>query len=421
VRVPGSKSLTNRLLLVAALAQGETRLDNALFSDDSYYFAGALRALGFNLALDEDRQQMTVQGLGGGIPAQQADLYIGNAGTAARFLTAFLTLGQGDYTLDGDARMRQRPIGDLVVALNTLGARVSPIQISPQNHPQTARDICPPLRIQAHGLPGGAARIAGDISSQYLSGLLMVAPYAQQRVSIMVEGELASKPYVDMTLGVMADFGVAITRQGYKRFDLQPAHYHAQSNYTVESDASAASYFFAVPAICGGRVQVVGLSRRSRQGDIAFLDILSQMGCRIEELDSGIAVHSPAELRGVKVDLGDIPDTAQTLAAIAPFAISPTTIRGIASARLKESDRITATCTELARLGVEVEEHPDGMTIQPCTKIHPAVIRTYKDHRIAMAFALVGLRIPGISIDDPGCVAKTFPAYFQVLEGLRAP
>lgn len=419
VRVPGSKSLTNRALLAAALAQGPTRLTNALFSDDSHYFATALQQLGFQVELDHAEQSMTVHGLGGRIPAKNAELFIGNAGTAARFLTAMLALGEGEYILDGEPRMRQRPIGDLVYALRNLGVKVDPV------NPGEAAEIYPPLRIQAHGLPGGKASVAGDTSSQYLSGLLLAAPYARGPVELEVTGQLNSRPYVEMTLSLMADFGVHVERQGYERFHIQPQKYLAQPEYAIEPDASAASYFFAVPAICGGRVTVENISRRSRQGDITFLDVLGEMGCHVEEEDTragpGITIHAPGDLRGVDVDLRDLPDTAQTLAAIAPFASTSTTIRGIASARVKESDRVSATCTELRRLGVTVEEHSDGMTIYPCQSFQPAVIQTYNDHRMAMAFALVGLRIPGISIENPACVAKTFPKYFQVLDSLRWP
>jgi 3-phosphoshikimate 1-carboxyvinyltransferase len=413
IRVPGSKSLTNRALLAAALAEGVTHLENALFADDPGYFAAALQTLGFSIKLDEIHQQMTVHGLGGRIPARQASLFVGNAGTAARFLTAMLTLGQGEYLLDGEKRMRERPIGDLVRALNELGAQVSPFGI------YSGPEVYPPLRIQANGLPGGTAHISGQTSSQYLSGLLLAAPYARQRVELQVTDELNSKPYVDMTLTVMADFGMQVERQGYEWFQVQPGQYTAQNSYTIESDASAAAYFFAVPAICGGNVQVENIWRRSRQGDIAFLGILERMGCRVKEGVSGTSVFAAERLQGIAVDMGDIPDTAQTLAVIAPFAETPTTIRGIASARLKESDRVAATCNELQRLGVSVEEHPDGMTIQPCKKWKPASIRTYNDHRMAMAFALVGLRVAGVSIEDPGCVSKTFPDFFQILQNLH--
>lgn len=419
VRVPGSKSLTNRALLIAALADGATRLTNALFSDDSRYFAAALQKLGFSLRLDPERAEMIVEGQGGRIPARQAELYIGNAGTAARFLTAFLTLGQGEYVLDGDARMRQRPIGDLLAALAQLGATVLPVGDAAWNG-RLSSTICPPVNIRASGLAGGRAAIAGDISSQFLSGLLMVAPYARQPVEILVTTELNSRPYVDMTLAVMADFGVTVEREGYARFLVRPDRYRALSVYAVESDASAASYFFAAPAILGGTIRVENITRRSKQGDLAFLDVLEAMGCCVREGTDYIEVEGPdAPLRGVDVDLRDIPDTAQTLAAIAPFAATPTRIRGIASARLKETDRVAAMCAELTRLGVKVIEHPDGLTIYPCAAIRPAVVHTYNDHRMAMAFALIGLRAPGVSIENPGCVSKTFPNYFEVLETLR--
>lgn len=409
VRVPGSKSLTNRALLIAALAGGKTQLTNALFSDDSKYFANALKTLGFDIQLDEANQSMAITGLGGKIPAQKAELFIGNAGTAARFLSAFLALGNGQYILDGEPRMRERPIGDLIEALHQLGVEAE------------AKNNCPPVEIFAKGLPGGKTKIAGNISSQFLSALLMVAPYAQSPVEIELTTELNSKPYVDMTISIMKDFGVQIERQGYNRFIVHPASYLPITNYPIESDASAASYFFAAPAMCSGTVKVENISRRSMQGDIAFLDVLQHMGCSVEEIDHCIQVTGPSELRGIDVDMRDIPDTAQTLAAIAPFAASPTRIRGIASARLKETDRVHAACTELARLGVSVDEHADGMTIHPCAAMRPAVIQTYNDHRMAMSFSLIGLRFDGVTIENPACVSKTFPNYFEVLGTLHTP
>lgn len=407
VRVPGSKSMTNRALLISVLANGSTTLTNALFSDDSRYFANAIQTLGFNVKFDPDRTEMKVTGLGGQIPAKKAELYIGNAGTAARFLTAFLTLGDGEYTLDGEPRMRERPIGDLVVALKQLGANLE------------TKNSCPPVKISASGLDGGRAKIAGNISSQFLSALLMVAPYAQSLIEIEVTTDLNSKPYVDMTLSIMHDFGVEVQRDGYQCFEIPITHYKSRGTYSIESDASAASYFFAAPTICGGTISVENISRKSVQGDVTFTDVLEKMGCTIDERDHSISVTGPKELRGLDVDMRDIPDTAQTLAAIAPFASSPTRIRGIASARVKETDRVHATCTELARLGVEVDEHEDGMTIYPCDNIQPATVQTYNDHRMAMAFSLMGLRLPGIAIEDPNCVSKTFPDYFEVLDTLR--
>jgi 3-phosphoshikimate 1-carboxyvinyltransferase len=400
--------LTNRALLIAALADGTTHLSNALFSDDSRFFARALETLGFNISIDETNRAMSVTGQAGKIPAHRAELYIGNAGTAARFLSAFLTLGDGTFILDGEPRMRERPIGDLVSALTQLGASV-----------ETSPSLCPPVKIIASGLPGGSTAIAGDISSQFLSALLMVAPYARHPVEITLTTELNSKPYVDMTLAVMRDFGLEVRRENYHRFWVESGRYAPSASYPIESDASAASYFFTAPAICGGSVRVENISRKSLQGDIAFVDVLARMGCHVLESGDSITVTRNGDLQGVDVDMRDIPDTAQTLAAVAPFAQTPTLIRGIASARVKETDRVAATCAELSRLGVQIEEHPDGMTIYPCRTIQPADIQTYNDHRMAMAFALIGLRSPGVNILNPACVSKTFPEFFQTLETLR--
>ena len=310
IRVPGSKSLTNRALLIAALADGTTRLTNALFSDDSKYFANALQMLGFDIRLDEANLEMTVTGLGGRIPSSKAELFIGNAGTAARFLSAFLTLGHGEYILDGDARMRERPIGDLVDALTQLGADIQ-AALNAGGGRQNGQ-ICPPVKIIASGLRGGKIEIAGNISSQFLSALLMVAPYAQSPIEIELTTELNSKPYVDMTIAIMQDFGVEVQRNAYQSFSIPIANYklpitghqfstppiphdqspasRLQSLCPIESDASAASYFFAAPAICGGTVWVENISRKSKQGDIAFLDVLQQMGCAVEETDNAISV-----------------------------------------------------------------------------------------------------------------------------------
>jgi 3-phosphoshikimate 1-carboxyvinyltransferase len=449
VRVPGSKSLTNRVLLVAALADGTTRLTNALFSDDTLYFAESLNRLGFTVQLEPGSDKpcftplldsgslvtslpsMTVTGVKGRIPAPRADLYVGNAGTAARFLLAVLTLGQcrdGNecrYTIDGDARMRQRPMRDLFAVLEQLGALITRPQ-SPDHLPMG--DLLGdslPVTVHARGLSGGHVNIAGDASSQFLSGLLMVAPYARGAVELEVVRGLNSKPFVDMTLAVMADFGVNVERDGYDRFLIRPQRYLSPGTYAIECDATAASYFFAAAAICGGAVRVEGITRPAKQGDLAFLDVLYQMGCSVEDGSDWVSVtglqESPcySSLRGVSVDMCDISDTAQTLAVVAPFASTPTTIRGIASTRLKETDRVSAICTELTRLGVRVEEHADGLTIYPCQNFHPAEIHTYRDHRMAMAFSLIGLKVPGLKILDPECVSKTFPGYFDVLARLQ--
>lgn len=409
IRVPGSKSLTNRALLIAALAHGTTRLENALFSDDSRHFATALQTLGFDVEWDQPHRQISVTGLGGRIPANQAALQAGNAGTAVRFLSAFLALGHGDYTLDGDSRMRERPLGDLIHALQQLG-----VDIAALHH-----NNCPPVRIQASGLPGGKTEVSGEISSQFLSALLMSAPYARQPVEITVTGELNSQPYVAMTLAIMQQFGVPVEQKNMRHFHVSQGRYQPKDTYTIESDASAASYFFAAPLICNGSITVQNISRTSMQGDIAFLDVLVDMGANIQREGNQVTVSNSGQPRGVDVDMRNIPDTAQTLAVIAPFCSSPTRIHGIASARLKETDRILATCAELRKLGVPVEEFSDGMLIHPREDLRPARIATYNDHRMAMSFSLIGLRIPGITIENPGCVAKTFPNFFETLEQLQ--
>ncbi len=407
VCVPGSKSLTNRALLVAALAKGITRLENGLFSQDTQYFAESLRKLGFDIYADSGSSSYLINGLDGHIPAGQAELFVGNAGTAARFLTSLLTLAQGKFTVDGDARMRERPIEDLVIALNQLGARVS------------SSNGFLPVQVNAAGLPGGVASISGNVSSQFLSGLLMVAPYARARIELRVENGLNSRPYVDMTLGIMSDFGLNPGREGYERFVIEPSRYVSPGQYSIESDATAASYFFAAAAILGGSVRVENITQTSKQGDIAFLDVLQQMGCVVESGPGFIQVTRPGQLVGIDADMRDISDTAQTLAVLAPFADSPTNIRGIGFIRAKETDRISAVCTELTRLGVGVQEQPDGITIHPAKSIRAGCIRTYNDHRMAMAFSLIGLREPGVAIENPACVSKTFPNYFEVLEKLR--
>ncbi len=415
VRVPGSKSLTNRALLMAALAEGTTCLTNALFSDDTLYFADSLQRLGFCVHLDKASRKIAVYGQGGDIPARRAALFVGNAGTAARFLTAFLTLGQGEFVLDGDARLRERPIGDLIAALSQWGATISAADSAAEG----TRPSRLPVRIAASGLAGGRALVSGDVSSQFLSALLMTAPYARAPVEILLTTPLSSRPYVTMTLKMMADFGVNVDQQDERRFRVEPGRYRSLSEYLIEADASAASYFFAAPLLLGGSLRVEGINRSSIQGDIAFLDILQEMGGRVIAGPDFIETRRGPFLRGVDVDLRHLPDTAPTLAVLAPFASTPTRIRGIASARLKECDRIAAVCAELTRLGVRAEPREDGMTIWPCASFRPACVQTYNDHRMAMAFALLGLRVGGIRIENPGCVSKTFPDYFAVLEALR--
>ncbi len=407
VSVPGSKSLTNRALLVAALAEGSTCVTDVSPADDVRIMAEALRTIGFEIEQDMNRRTVVVSGQGGRIPSRGGVLSVGNAGTAARFLTALLTLGHGEWTIDGDQRMRERPIGGLVDALTQLGATLE------------ATGGCPPVRIFGRGLDGGPASLPDSVSSQFVSAILMVAPYAQRSVELELTSTLSSRPYVDMTAAVMGTFGVDVCREEYRSFAVSPSTYRSPSTFAIEPDVSAASYFFAAPAICGGDVLVRQIPQRSLQGDIAFLALLREMGCDVSYEPDGVRVTGGAPLRGIDADMRDIPDTAQTLAAVAPFATAPTRISGIATARVKETDRISATCTELRRLGVRVEEHTDGLTIFPCEQFAPATVRTYRDHRMAMAFALIGLRVPGVTIDDPSCVSKTFPDFFDVLDALR--
>jgi 3-phosphoshikimate 1-carboxyvinyltransferase len=411
VAVPGSKSLTNRALVLAALADGVTRLSNALFSDDTVVMIDALRRLGFRADVDPAALTIDVHGAGGTIPAASAELFVGGAGTAARFLTALTTLGLGPYHIDGTARMRERPMQDLVDGLAQLGATVQ------------APGGALPLVVAGGGLRGGRTVVRGDVSSQFVSALLMAAPYAAADVEIVVDGRLVAAPYVEMTLAVMAAFGVAVDRPdgaGTHRYRVRAAQRYQAQAYPVEPDASSAAYFLAAAAITGGRVEIPRLSARSLQGDARFLDVLEQMRCAVERRDDGVAVRGPDRLRGVDVDLNAMSDQTMTLAAIAPFAQGPTRIRGVAHIRHQESDRLAATAAELQRLGQEVEIPDDGLVIQP-RPVRPAVVQTYGDHRIAMAFAVTGLRAPGIVIADPECVTKTFPDFFERLETLARP
>jgi 3-phosphoshikimate 1-carboxyvinyltransferase len=411
VRVPGSKSITNRALLVAALADGESELTGALHSDDTRYMAAALNALGVKVESNEPGANFHVAGDGGTFPAPEAELFVGNAGTAMRFLTAALPLGHGRYRIDGAPRMRQRPIAPLLAALDDLGADAR----------SELGTGCPPVVVNASGLRGGATRMAGDLSSQFFSGLLLAAPYARDGVAVEVIGELVSKPYLPMTAAVMAAFGVRadLDATDWRRLAVEPGQRYRGRPFRVEPDASNASYFFAAAAVTGGRVRVEGLGRESTQGDLRFVDVLAAMGADVEIGDDFTEVRGPrdGELRGVDLDLGPISDTAQTLAAIAPFATGPTTIRGIGHARLKETDRVAALAVELRRLGQDVDEVADGLSIAP-RPIRPADVDTYDDHRMAMSFAVAALRAPGIHLRDPGCVAKTFPGFFDVLDAV---
>lgn len=409
VRLPGSKSATNRALPIAALAPGRSVLTGALFSDDTRYMAGALRALGIAVEEEAAAERFVVDGQGGRIPATQADLFLGNSGTSMRFLTALVALGHGRYRLDGLPRMRQRPIAPLLTALTELGV--------------VARSLegtgCPPLEVQAQGCRGGRVSVPGDLSSQYFSALLLAAPMMREGLELTVAGELVSRPYLDITAAMMADFGVAVERDGYARFRVAPGQHYRARNYQVEPDATNATYFLAAAALTGGRVRVLGLGGRSVQGDVRFLDTLEALGCATERGEDYLEVQGPAVLRGAELDLADTNDTAPTVAALAPFCSGPVTTRGLAFTRHHETDRIAAVVAELRKLGARAEEHADGWTVWPGA-LHGGEVATYDDHRMAMAFSLLGLRVPDLRIADPACVAKTFPDYFERLVALIA-
>lgn len=402
VSLPGSKSYTNRALIIAAMAHGESLIRSALYSDDTDYMKSALQALGVRVEEDRTQASFRVWGAGGSVPSRSAELFIGNAGTAARFLTAFVAAGNGRYVIDGTERMRQRPIQPLLDALQQLGINA---------HSERGNG-CPPVVVDTRGLQGGRATIPGHISSQYFSALLMAGPLSKNAIELAVEGDLVSKPYLDMTISTMAAFGAGAINEGYSLFCVAGDQRYTGRTYDVEPDASGASYFFAAAAVTGGRVRVLHLGQGSAQGDLRFVDLLERMGCTVIRANDYTEVAGASELRGIEADMGDISDTAQTLAAIAPFATGPVTVRNIAHVRGKETDRVSAMATELRRIGQQVEERPDGLTIHPAP-VQPAEIETYDDHRMAMSFAVTGLRAPGIRIKDPACVSKTFPDFWE--------
>jgi len=418
IRPPGSKSLTNRALVCAALARGTSHLTGVLASEDTRVMLDALTALGLDVQEDARTCSARITGCGGKIPRDASDLYIANSGTTVRFLTAMVALGHGRYRLHGTKRMHERPIQDLLDALAGLGVKAS----------SEAGTGCPPVVVEARGLKLGHVRMRGDISSQFLSAVLMVAPCAgsasaelgrEQGTHIEIEGALVSQPYVHMTLQVMRSFGAAAAHDAALRhFTIPPGGYRGV-DYAIEPDASAASYFWGAAAIAGGRVRVEGLGRDSLQGDVAFCDCLRQMGCTIEYDSLGTTVVAQGGLHGIDVDMNAISDTVQTLGAVALFADGPTTVHGVGHIRHKETDRLHALATELRKFGAEVDERPDGLKITPPAQLHGAVIDTYDDHRMAMSMALVGLKVPGVVINDPGCTAKTYPQFFTDLDRLR--
>lgn len=405
VRVPGSKSYTNRALPVAALAKGNSVLTGVLDSEDTQVMMSALRSLGVSIEQDAENRLARVQGCDGRIPATRADLFLANSGTSMRFLTAIVTVGHGRFRLDGVARMRERPMGDLLSALRSLGVNVQ----------STTANDCPPLEVLANGLPGGRVVIRADVSSQFLSGLLVAAAFAEQPLEISVDGPIVSTPYIAMTLATIEAFGGQYATEGDRIFRFpgkcQAPQGYLGREYAIEPDASAASYFFAAAAMAGGSVTVEGLGSASLQGDLQFVRLLEQMGCDVR-MDEQRTTVVGGSLHGIDVDMCKISDTVPTLAVVACLAEGPTHIRHVAHIRHKETDRIAALVTELRKTGCRIDEREDGLSIYP-NFTSPATFDTYQDHRMAMSLALLGLKQPGIAIRDPGCVAKTYPDYFS--------
>jgi len=403
VRLPGSKSISNRVLLLAALARGETEVSGLLDADDTRVMREALAQLGVRF------EGSLVKGVGGAFPAKKAELFLGNAGTAFRPLTAALAFSGGEYRLSGVARMHERPIGDLVEALRAIGARID----------YAGREGFPPLAVHPGSIKADQVKVRGNVSSQFLTALLMALPLAGKASRIEVQGELISRPYVEITLNVMRRFGVAVTRDGWRAFQVPADSYRSPGKIFVEGDASSASYFLAAGALGGGPVRVEGVGRDSIQGDVRFTEVLERMGAVVSLGADWIEVSSKAKkLRAIDMDVNHIPDAAMTAAVMALFADGPSRLRNIASWRVKETDRLAAMATELRKLGATVEEGGDFLSITPHEIRSGVAIDTYDDHRMAMSFSLVALAGVPVTINDPACVAKTFPDYFGLFQSI---
>ncbi|KJY87144.1 3-phosphoshikimate 1-carboxyvinyltransferase [Pseudoalteromonas piscicida] len=408
VTLPGSKSLSNRILLLAALCEGTTKVTNLLDSDDIRHMLGALSQLGVEVTLEDDNTVALVKGNAGNFNTPVEPLFLGNAGTAYRPLTAVLAAILGDYELIGEPRMEERPIGHLVDAMQTLGADIQYLK---------NKDY-PPLKITGKQLAGGEVEIDGSISSQFLTALLMAAPLFSGDTNIAIKGELVSKPYIDITIGVMAHFGVHVENHDYQHFVVKAGQqYQSPGTLMVEGDASSASYFIAAAAIAGGEIEIKGVGKQSVQGDIGFAKVMEQVGADIDWHDERIVVRK-GELNGVDIDANAIPDAAMTLATVALFAKGKTAIRNIYNWRVKETDRLAAMATELKKVGAEVVEGHDFIEVTPPVNFNFTDVDTYNDHRIAMCFSMVAVGGQAITINDPKCTAKTFPTYFSVLESI---
>lgn len=410
LRVPGSKSLTNRALVTAALAVGRSEIHGALVADDTAAMSAALEELGVVIMHGDGGTFLEVDGVGAGLSAGPRRIDARLSGTTSRFLMPLLALGDGPYVLDGAAPLRRRPMGPTVDALRAIGARVADMGEGPVGHL--------PLEVSGGATRGGVVSVPGDLSSQFVSGLLLSGPLLRQGLDLTVTGDAVSRPYLEMTVATMEAFGATVERPDAARFVVAPTGYRP-TTYSVEPDASAASYFLAAAAMRGGRVTVEGLGRSSLQGDLKVVEVLAAMGAQVDVGHARTTVRGTGALRGVDVDLADLPDMAQTVAVVAACADGPTRVRGVDLIRHHETDRIAAVVTELRRCGVGASETDDGFVVRPAP-LRPAVIQTYDDHRMAMSFALLGLVAPGIEIADPGCVSKTFPNYFSVLDELRS-
>lgn len=404
VKVPGSKSITQRALIAAALADGESTLLDPLESEDTRYTARALEQMGVIVAKAKDR--WIIAGNGGRIVTPGKEIFLGNNGTATRFLTSVAALGSGTFQITGDERMAERPILPLMQALQGWGVDIASME----------NNGCPPLLIKANGLSGGRTILPEGKSSQYLSSLLLVGPYARQEALLDVEGEILSLPYVIMTLAVMEAFGIRVEANEALNSYVIPQGIYNATEYAIEGDASNASYFYAAAAITGGEVTVPNVPVPSLQGDALFVALLARMGCQINKSGEGLTVSGPEELHGITIDMGGMPDVVPTLAVVASQAKGRTTIKNIAHLRIKECDRLHVMAVELAKMGARVEELDDTLIIEgkdPDTPMHGAEIETYNDHRIAMSFAVAGLAVPGVKILGEECVAKSFPDFWE--------
>ena len=399
ITVPGSKSYTNRALLIAGLTDGECRLEKPLVSDDTKYMIRALKA--FGIPVQEEKEAFLISGKGGKLSAPGEDIFIGNAGTTMRFLTTFSALAPGKTRLDGDERMRERPLADLLDCLTQMGVKA----VSANGNG------CPPIDIEGGEVPGGEVQLAGYKSSQYLTSILLSAPYFKNDTCIHIQGDLTSKSYADITLDIMKTFGVHVDNESYQRFKVKAGDRYKAQTYRVESDWSSASYFLAAGAVTGGEVTLTDINPHSVQGDAQFTSVLEKMGCLVEKKSYSLHIKGNP-LRGISINMNNMPDAVQTLAVTALFAEGETVIQGIGNLRIKETDRISALANELSRLGAEVETGEDFLIIRP-GDYKGAEIETYNDHRMAMSFAVAGLKIPGICIKNPKCVEKSFPDFFK--------